>query len=363
MTKISKKQAYPIKVPIVRDYFVGTDSENNGKTVNFDFESTAKLINGLNGIAVSNFLFKTDNNIDLAVLTDGVFLSKDNVTDIAGVTRLYINKKNHSEVNISELFEFISVNREVFLIKLRNSNKLTNAVYFNIVNSTEYQDHFTFDVSLYLSNNALQSLQGYQVYFFDFELKSSDLAINLPEFNRIVSQTGFTVVSSIITINPSWTWLIKNVYYTNTSSVNIPIPLASVGKKRIDLIALTSLNTIIRVQGVESVGNPFKPDLPPNTLEATFCIVNDNEIIEIPPVDLSEYARVEYVDNKFLSLSYQSKIYENGDLQVFRKPGTPIDLTNKEPNIGDWCIGFVEGEFINAEYLGPDKTLLTSFNI
>lgn len=63
------------------------------------------------------------------------------------------------------------------------------------------------------------------------------------------------------------------------------------------------------------------------------------------------------------TLSYQSKIYENGQLQVFRKPGTPPDPTNKEPNIGDWCVGFVEGQFINAEYLGPDKTLLTSFNI
>ena len=63
------------------------------------------------------------------------------------------------------------------------------------------------------------------------------------------------------------------------------------------------------------------------------------------------------------TLSYQSKIYENGQLQVFRKPGTPPDPTNPDPNIGDWCIGFVEGQFINAEYLGPDKTLLTSFNI
>ena len=63
------------------------------------------------------------------------------------------------------------------------------------------------------------------------------------------------------------------------------------------------------------------------------------------------------------TLSYQSKIYENNDLQIFRKPGTPIDLTNKEPNIGDWCVGFVEGQFINAEYLGPDKAFLTSFNI
>jgi hypothetical protein len=46
MTKISKNQ-HINKTPVVKDYFVGTDSENNGKTVNFDFEQTAKLINYL----------------------------------------------------------------------------------------------------------------------------------------------------------------------------------------------------------------------------------------------------------------------------------------------------------------------------
>ena len=35
MTKISKKSAYPIKVPVEKDYFVGTNSEDNLKTVNF----------------------------------------------------------------------------------------------------------------------------------------------------------------------------------------------------------------------------------------------------------------------------------------------------------------------------------------
>jgi hypothetical protein len=298
MTKISKKQAYPIKKPVVRDYFVGTDSENNDKTVSFDFESTAQLINGLNGFAVSNYLFKTSYNIDLDVLTEGVFLSKDNATDISSITKLYINKKNHSEVDISELFQFISVNREVFLLKLRNANKLTNSVYFNITNATEFQDYFTFDVLIYLSNSSLETLEPYQIYFFDFELKSSDLAINLPEFNKIVSETGFTVLSNVVTINPSWVWLIKNVYYTNSLAVDIPIPLASTGKKRIDLIALNAFNTIIRIEGEESVGNPIKPNLLPDTLEATFCLVDDTEIGEIPPVDLSEYARIDYVDYK-----------------------------------------------------------------
>lgn len=87
-------------------------------------------------------------------------------------------------------------------------------------------------------------------------------------------------------------------------------------------------------------------------------------INQVQDVDMNE---IKTVVNKHAgeieTLNKTSKIYENGDLQIFRKPGTALNITNKEPNIGDWCIGFVEGEFINAEYLGPDKTLLTSFNI
>lgn len=109
-------------------------------------------------------------------------------------------------------------------------------------------------------------------------------------------------------------------------------------------------------------------------LDATNLLFHNTETREVSSMPVSFINQViEEEFNKKLdkgnytgtaeTLSYQSKIYENGDLQVFRKPGTPPNPTNKEPNIGDWCIGFVEGELINAEYLGPDKALLTSFNI
>lgn len=58
-----------------------------------------------------------------------------------------------------------------------------------------------------------------------------------------------------------------------------------------------------------------------------------------------------------------ARVYENGQLQIFRKPGTPSDPDNKLPNPGDWCIGFVEGQFINATYLGGNPLLLISYDI
>ena len=109
-------------------------------------------------------------------------------------------------------------------------------------------------------------------------------------------------------------------------------------------------------------------------LDATNLLFHNTETKEVSsmPKNFIKEILKDYFDEKLdkgnyigtaETLSYQSKIYENGQLQIFRKPGTPPDPTNKEPNVGDWCIGFVENQFINAEYLGPNKLLLTSYNI
>lgn len=45
---------------------------------------------------------------------------------------------------------------------------------------------------------------------------------------------------------------------------------------------------------------------------------------------------------------------------VFKAAGNPNESIQE---IGDFCQGFVEGQFINADYLGPDEDLLTSYNI
>ena len=301
MTKISKKAAYPVKIPVRKDYFVGTDSENNGKTVNFDFESTAKLINGLNGTPILNYLFKTDLNIPLTVLTEGVFLSEGNQTTLSSITKLYINKKNFNEDNMSDLFRFISINREVFVMKLRNSSNLANGVYFKITGATEFENHFVLNVAIDISNVAFTQLINFNIYFFDFELKSLDLAITLPEFNKIVTQTGFTSTGSAITFNPSWTWLIKNVNYTNPLSVIKTIIPSAIGKKRIDVFVLNTLNTFQTISGAETTGSPVKPTIPLDTIEVTFCIVGDAGIETVQPLDLSAFASIVYVDFKLLN--------------------------------------------------------------
>lgn len=171
MTKISKKAAYPIKNPVVGDYFVGTDSENNNKTVNFGFEYAANLINRLNGTLIINYIFRTDVNINLAVLTGGTFLSAENETNVNSLTQLYVNKNNFQDDDLSELFLFIKDNTGDFYFKLQNSNNLNNAAYFKIASIVSNTSHFIFNIELHKGNPALSTLTLMDIYFFSFEIK------------------------------------------------------------------------------------------------------------------------------------------------------------------------------------------------
>jgi hypothetical protein len=171
MTRISKKIAYPIKKPSVNDYFTGTNSEDTLKTVSFSFDDTVSIINEVNGTSVLKYRFENSYNINLSVLTEGIFLSSDNETLISNVSKLFINKKNLQEYNLSNLFEFISFNKDKFIIKLRGADDTNNVLYFNILSVTNFTDYFTIDVSVYLSNPTIPNLIHFKDYFLGFELK------------------------------------------------------------------------------------------------------------------------------------------------------------------------------------------------
>ena len=172
MTKHSKKSAYPIKKPIAKDYFVGTDSANGLKTVNFEFEDVAGLINDLNGTPTINYQFKTDYTIEAAVLFEGIFLSSGNETTVNNITELYINKKNLSGVNLIALYDFIKNNATDFYLKLQHADNPNIFVYYNISSVEAFQDHFVFNVTIAKSNSYLTELASFGFYFFNFELKA-----------------------------------------------------------------------------------------------------------------------------------------------------------------------------------------------
>lgn len=64
--------------------------------------------------------------------------------------------------------------------------------------------------------------------------------------------------------------------------------------------------------------------------------------------------------NAHADLFAKARITPVGVLQIFKVPGND---NNGILETGDYCIGFVEGQFINANYLGGDISLLTSYDI
>lgn len=180
MTKISSKTAYPKKKPISSDYFVGTDSEDFNKTVNFGFEEVAGLVNKLNGTPLLNYLFSTSPYLSTEVLLEGRFLSDENELSTPSLTKLHVNKFNNSGDNLQELYLFLQANATDFYLKLRNSNNQNNAVYFDIASIEDFPDYFILNITVFKENEFLPLLENLNVYFFDFELKATSAGTSDP---------------------------------------------------------------------------------------------------------------------------------------------------------------------------------------
>ncbi len=75
MTKISNKPAYPTKKPVLTDYFVGTNSQDRLKTVNFAFEDVIDLVNGANVSSISSYIFSDSPYLGLTESGIGYFQS------------------------------------------------------------------------------------------------------------------------------------------------------------------------------------------------------------------------------------------------------------------------------------------------
>jgi len=113
----------------------------------------------------------------------------------------------------------------------------------------------------------------------------------------ILVSTGFTVLDNDITYNAFWQWIIDTVDYTNPVDVVINFPFATTGNSRLDLVALTTSNTFIRIAGTESDSNPISPPLPENMLQVGFVLVADVAVgSPTPPIIGSEFIKKKEFD-------------------------------------------------------------------
>jgi len=316
MTKISSKTAYPKKKPISSDYFVGTDSEDFNKTVNFGFEEVAGLVNDLNGTPILNYVFSTSPYLSTEVLLEGRFLSDENELSTPSLTKLYINKFNNSGDNLQELYLFLQTNATDFYLKLRNSNNQNNAVYFDIASIEDFPDYFILNIAVFKENEFLPLLESLNVYFFDFELKatsagnSDPLKLDKSTFNgnaadldeRLVvleNQTDldnafiikptFSLAANVLTIGALGRWRLNGVAYTNPAPVPFLIPFCATGKTRLDYFVPNASNGFTKVSGVETLGIAIAPTLPNEDLFVTYLLVSDSGVGEptTPPKKLT----------------------------------------------------------------------------
>jgi hypothetical protein len=88
MTKIKNTNEYPIKqYPIADDFFIGSDSENDGTTVNFSIQSVINIISGL-----IDYRYSSSSLPLTSPNGDGFFLT-NSIVNFGLVTQISVSKK------------------------------------------------------------------------------------------------------------------------------------------------------------------------------------------------------------------------------------------------------------------------------
>lgn len=167
MTKIKNTEAYPLKIPVATDTIVGSDSENDGKTVSFQFDSFVDFVNSINGNEVISYTFATSPVPDLDENGYGYFLSENNITNPINVISLNISKKTKSSFDLTQLYQFIKTNSNDFVLNIRNTADPNNFVYFEISDVQEEDFQFVFTVSTTL-DKCLGALINKAIYSLSF---------------------------------------------------------------------------------------------------------------------------------------------------------------------------------------------------
>lgn len=201
MTKIKK---YSIKNPVSSDKFIGSDSENSDKTVNFSFEGVLALLNSLNEHEAISYVFSTESSGELDENGIGYFISENNIIDPEDLTKIIVSKSIVSGIDLSELFTYMGVNKANFVLKLRNISDPNNFIYLDIVSVTEEEFSFSFSVSVNETGGFLGELVDTKMYSFSFEIMPPTVVtVNTPHEIIATSAQSYTIPSdfSVSSIN------------------------------------------------------------------------------------------------------------------------------------------------------------------
>lgn len=289
MAKINKTEIYTlIPQPELLDYLIGT-KKGNKATHNFPIEAIIQLINSTNGINNIQYQFSDGTDPLINYTTDGKLFTNTNNGNANGFSQLIFSKNTLYPIDLSLLFIKLGATQNIVLT-LQNPENPNNFMKLKLVSFTNNTSHFIFGVQPY-ENLIIGNFINENIYSLYFDIVVSS------EADRFTQLGTTNLVNNNLIISSGYAWLINGSNYANTTPFNFIIPLSTIGNQRIDLFVVDRFNNILKIQGVESVGNPVKPNVPQNTLELTFVLVNETEILD-PVLPIFGETFVEKIEKK-----------------------------------------------------------------
>lgn len=327
MAKANNTNIYKYKeYPSLLDYLFGTDFEDSKKNKSFRLNSIIQLINNVNGINNTQFIFSDGSDSEVSYFDKGYFFTDNNETNPSNFTKLILNKESLQPINLTLLFERLAGIGNL-VMKLENPANPNNFFNFKITAISDETDFFVFDVEVF-EDFFFGELLNETIYSVYFDIKTDGLTSGKLDKagydgtaaildNRIavlenqtdtqnvfVEMQSFSFQDNVLTILLGWIWKLAGVQYSNIANVMFTIPFCATGKTRLEYFVPNNTNGFTRIVGEETLGIAQAPQLPAHGLYVTYFLVTDSgigtpqdpNINKIPNID--EVLGVGYSTNK-----------------------------------------------------------------
>lgn len=306
-TDIYKYNEYPSLL----DYLFGSDFEDYKKNKSFRLNSIIQLINNVNGINNTQYIFSDGSDPEIDYFDKGYFFTDNNETDPNSFTKIILNKESLQPIDLTLLFERLATINSLVL-RLDNPSDPNNFFNFNITSIADEGNFFVFDVEPF-ENFFFGELINSTVYSVYFDVKANisnkldrggytgtakDLndRINSVQFpNEILINGPVLLENGTVSISANdFTVRINQNVVSNADDYNVVINPATQGFNRTDIIVINQNGEFTKIQGQESVDVAVKPVPSADTLEITSINVLGNTILSPIPSDNAKLDRAGY---------------------------------------------------------------------
>lgn len=203
MAKANNTDIYKYnEYPSLLDYLFGADFEDYKKNKSFRLNSIIQLINNVNGINNTQFIFSDGSDSEVSYFDKGYFFTDNNETNPDNFTKLILNKESLQPINLTLLFERLAGIGNLVL-KLENPENPNNFFNFKITGITDETDFFIFDVVIF-EDFYFGELLNETIYSVYFDIKTDgvvqdnikkEILIDCP--NQITLANFATIINAL----------------------------------------------------------------------------------------------------------------------------------------------------------------------